>query len=264
MKNGTVSLDKVTMDYVSFGHGPKNVIIIPGLSDGLATVKGKALFLSAPYKEYFDSFTIYMFSRRNDLPAGFSIKDMADDQARALKELGIEKTSVLGVSQGGMIAQELAIDYPGLIEKAVIAVSAPSVNEVIKERLDRWISLAEKGDHKELMIDTAENSYSESYLSKYRKAYPLLGHIGRPKDYKRFLANAKAILAFNSEDDLPKIKCPVLIIAGSDDRIVGVDASKRLHGLIKDSELYIYEGLGHAAYEEAKDFNKRVFAFLGR
>ena len=46
------------------------------------------------------------------------------------------------------------------------------------------------------------------------------------------------------------------------DRIVGIDASYEMHGRIGGSELFIYPGLGHAAYEEAPDFNDRVFLFL--
>ena len=262
MKNGSVKIADTTMDYVSFGHGPKKAILIPGLSDGLATVKGKALLLAPPYKEFFDRFTIYMFSRRNILPEAFSIRDMADDQAEAIRQLGLEKVSVLGVSQGGMIAQYLAIDHPELIEKLVLAVTSPNASDPAKERLDKWMSLAESGDHKQLMIDTAENSYSDEYLSKYRKIYPVIGSIGKPKDYKRFLVNARAILGFDAEDELERIKCPTLIIGGEKDKIVGIDASYKLHEKIKGSELYVYEGLGHAAYEEAKDFNKRVFSFF--
>ena len=43
---------------------------------------------------------------------------------------------------------------------------------------------------------------------------------------------------------------------------LGIDASYEMHEKIKDSELYVYEGLGHAAYEEAKDFYNRVYEFL--
>ena len=50
---------------------------------------------------------------------------MADDQAAAMQILGIDKASVLGVSQGGMIAQYLAIDHPGMVEKLILAVTAP-------------------------------------------------------------------------------------------------------------------------------------------
>ena len=61
---------------------------------------------------------------------------------------------------------------------------------------------------------------------------------------------------------LPEISCPVLIIGGSEDRIVGAKASVEMHKRIPHSKLHIYEGLGHGAYEEAKDFNQRIYDFL--
>lgn len=68
MKSGSVIIGNTEMYYVAFGSGPKKVVVLPGLSDGLATVKGKALILSQPYRKYFGDFTVYMFSRKNDNP----------------------------------------------------------------------------------------------------------------------------------------------------------------------------------------------------
>ncbi len=261
--NSCVSVGDTQMDYVSFGHGPKQVVVLPGLSDGLVTVKGKALMLALPYQRYFDRFTIYMFSRKNDLPEGWSLRDMAADQAEAMRQLGIEHASVLGVSEGGMIAQHLAIDDPQLVERLVLTVTAPSANETVQDCVSRWIGFAEQGDHKSLMIDTAEHSYSPAFLKKIRETYPVLGMVGKPKDYKRFLINAHAILRFDVLDEVGRISCPVLIIGGQEDRIVGIAGSHQLHERIADSRLYVYPEFGHGAYEEAKDFYARVFAFLG-
>ena len=264
IKGGQVPLGGGAMSYVSFGHGEKALAVFPGLSDGLATVKGKALPLSLPYRRYFSGYTVYMFSRRDDLPEGYSIRDMADDQAVALERLGLGKVCLLGVSQGGMIAQRLAIDCAGLVEKLVIAVSAPRANPLVQDRVFRWIEYARRGDHRGLMTDTAEKSYSPRYLKRYRPFYPLLGLLGKPASYDRFLVNAEAILGFDALDELGKIACPTLIIGGADDKIVGIDASYEMKARIPGSELYVYDGLGHAAYEEAGDFYDRVFSFLER
>ena len=263
-KNGTVPIGNTEMSYASFGSGNKVLILLPGLSDGLATVDGKALLLAAPYKLFFKDYTLYMFSRKNSLPDNYSIREMADDQAEAMRKLGIEKASVLGVSEGGMIAQHLAIDHADLIEKLVIAVSAPNANDTVHSVVEAWIGLAKQENHKQLMIDTTEKSYSEAYLKKYRKIYPVIGWIGKPKSYHRFLVNANAILHFDCFDDLKKITCPTFIIGGQADQIVGPIASCEMHEQIEGSELYMYEKFGHAAYEEAADFNKRVYDFLVR
>lgn len=261
-KNGQVSIDGTSMSYASFGRGSKKLVILPGLSDGLTTVRGKALLLARPYARYFDQFTIWMFSRKDDLPEGYTIRDMADDQAKAMKAIGIESARVMGVSEGGMIAQRLAIQHPEMVEKLVLAVTAPETNDLIRESVTKWIAFAESGDHKSLMIDTAEKSYSESYLKKYRKAYPLLGHLGKPASYRRFLVNARAILSFSATEELGRVTCPTLIIGGEADKIVGIEASRIIHERISGSQLHIFHELGHAAYEEAKDFNERVFGFL--
>ena len=221
VRNGSVPIGNTEMCYAAFGYGEKPFVILPGLSDGLMTVKGKALMLAKPYKMFFENFTVYMFSRKNDLPDGITIADMAEDQAAAMELLGLKKAAVMGVSEGGMIAQILAARHPELVEKLVLAVTAPRVNDLIREGLDTWIGFAKLGDHKNLMIDTAERSYSPSYLKIYRWIYPVIGTIGKPADYGRFLSNANATLSFDATDDLATITCPTLIIGGDEDKIVG-------------------------------------------
>ena len=263
-RNGGVALAQSEMSYACFGRGPHTLILLPGLSDGLSTVKGKALLLAKPYAAFLDDFTVYLFSRRDDLPEGFTICDMANDQAAAIERLGLQGATVVGVSQGGMIAQSLAIDHPDLIGRLVIAVSAPSANDSVRTCLSRWIEMAWRGDHKALMIDTAEMSYSPQRLRAYRRIYPVLGAVGKPKDYRRFLVNAQAILGFDVREKLARITCPTLVIGAEKDKIVGVAASHEMNGRIRSSELFVYPGLGHGAYEEAKDFYARVFDFCGR
>ncbi len=261
-KNGQVPVGDTRMQYVRFGSGEKVFVILPGLSDGLATVRGKALLLAKPYAGFLDRFTVYMFSRKDDLPAGHTIRDMAADQAQALLALGIERAAVLGVSQGGMIAQHLAADHPGLVEKLVLAVTAPNANDTVRACVGRWIEYAGQGDHRALMRDTAERSYSGAYLKRYRRLVPLVSAFTRPASYARFLTNARAILSFDARDALRRVQCPTLVIGGAEDRIVGVDASRGLHTRIAGSALYVYPGLGHGLYEEAADFYPRVYRFL--
>ena len=263
-KNGCVNVGNTEMDYAAFGHGSRKLIVLPGLSDGLATVKGKAWLLASPYKRFFNDYTVYMFSRKNQMPEGYTIRDMASDQVETMKSLGMERASVLGVSQGGMIAQYTAIDHPEMVEKLILAVTAPYANRVVKEAVSGWIQMAERGDHAALMADTAEKMYSEKYLKKYRRYFPLLARFTKPASYDRFFRNANAILSFDARSELSKITCPTLIIAGSDDRTVGNDAAIELNRGISGSELYVYDGLGHGAYEEAKDFYHRVFEFCNR
>lgn len=264
VKNGSVKIGNTEMYYASFGKGSKKLVVLPGLSDGLTTVKGMALVLAPPYKKFLKNYTVYMFSRKNDMPEDYTIRQMAEDQVKAMKELGIEKAYVLGVSQGGMISQYLAIDYPEMIEKLILTVTAPYANEVVSNAVSTWIDMANRGDHTALMVDTAEKMYSEKYLAKNRKLFPLLAGFTKPKSYDRFFKNAYAILNFDAREGLKDIKCPTLIIAGDDDKTVGNDAPDLLKQGISNSEVFIYKGLGHGTFEEAKDFYDRVFEFCER
>ena len=191
---------------------------------------------------------------KNHLQEGYSTREMAKDHAEAMTVLGISKADVLGISQGGMIAQYLAIDYPDMVNKLILAVTSADSNEIIKKVVSAWCEMAKQENYKDLMIDTAEKSYSERYLKKYRRIYPFIGRIGKPKSFERFLIQAVSCISHNAYAELNKIVCPTLVIGGDCDKIVGTT----------HSELFIYNGLGHAAYEEAKDFNKQVLNFLTR
>lgn len=62
--------------------------------------------------------------------------------------------------------------------------------------------------------------------------------------------------------ELERIENSTLVIIASDDKIVGVNASREIADRIKNSELYIYDGYGHGVYEESKDFNTKVLKYL--
>lgn len=261
IRNGCVKIENTEMYYAAFGKGKKNLVVLPGLSDGLATVKGKALLLMPSYTKFLKDFTVYVFSRKNEMPEGYTIEQMAEDQVKAMCILGIDKACVLGVSQGGMISQYIAINHPELMDKLVLAVTAPNANNTLTESINTWIDLAQKQDHLSLMTDTAERMYSEKYLTKNRRMLPLLAKLTKPQSYDRFYRNAYAILEFDARERLDEIKCKTLIIAGDNDKTVGNEAAYELEKGIGNSDLYIYEGLGHGAYEEAKDFYNRVYKF---
>ena len=261
-KNLSVRLGNTEMDCAVFGSGARNMLLIPGLSDGLMTVKGRARLLAGPYRRFWEDFTVWVCSRPNEIPEGCSIRDMAEDLARAMDSLGMGSACVMGVSQGGMIAQYLAAEHPDKVEKLVLAVMGPRANETVQSFVRHVMDLAEKGDHRQLMVDSAEQSYSEKRLKKLRLSYPVLGRIGRPESYRRYFRNAEAILAFDARPVLGKINCPTLILGGEEDRVVGAEGSRELHAAIPGSELYLYPGLGHGAFEEAPDFNERVYRFF--
>lgn len=263
-QNKTIKIGDTDMDYITFGTGKKNLILIPGLGDGLHTVKGKGIPCALLYHVFAKEYTAYVFSRKNKLEEGYTIRDMARDQKEVMDLLGIENADFIGVSQGGMISQYMAIDYPEKVNKLILIVTAPKANDTIREVVGSWLEMARQGRFKELNVDNAEKMYTESFLRKYRHMYPILEHINVPSDPNRFIYMAEACLTHNAEEELDRIKAPCLIIGGEKDEIVSGEASEELAGKIPGSELYMYENYGHGVFEEAEDFIPRIREFLER
>ena len=92
-------------------------------------------------------------------------------------------------------------------------------------------------------------------------ALPLLTAIQKPTDVQRFVILANSCLTCNTYDVLNEIKCPVLVIGGQKDKIVGGEASIEIAEKL-GCKIHMYDELGHAAYEEANDFNSIVYEFL--
>jgi pimeloyl-ACP methyl ester carboxylesterase len=78
---------------------------------------------------------------------------------------------------------------------------------------------------------------------------------------ERFMRLAKACMTCDTYDRLTEIKCPVLILGGSKDLVTTGQASVEMAEKI-GCEIYMYENLGHSAYEEAADFNDRIYDFF--
>ena len=246
-------------DYIRFGSGKKPLIMIQGLNT--RGIKGAALSLAYMYRIFAKEYTVYLFDRRPVVYDGITVRDMAADIASAMDALGLKNADVFGTSQGGMIAQYLAIDRPDLVRRLVLAVTLSRNNDTVKQVVGDWIEMAERGDMKRFVLDMAEKMYSETYVKKYRPLMPLLTILQKPKDVKRFVILAKSCLTCDTYDILDKIKCPTLVIGGKQDKVVSGIASEEIAEKL-GCALHMYDDLGHAAYEEAQDFNQMVYDFL--
>ncbi|MBO5129883.1 MAG: alpha/beta hydrolase [Oscillospiraceae bacterium] len=261
-KNGKLHIAGADMDYVRLGNGAKTLVMLPGLGDGLQTVKGTALPMALMYRQFAKDFTVYMFSRKNELSPGHTTRDMARDLYDAMEQLGISRAAVLGVSMGGMIAQYLAIDYPEKVEKLVLAVTSARPNPILTQSVEEWMEQAKQGKHTALMDSNVRRIYSDEYYRKNQWLVPIMGKVTKPKSYDRFLVQAEACLNHNAFEELPRIQSTTLVIGGERDHCLGGDASAEIAKRIPEAQLYMYEQWGHGLYEEAKDFNQRVLSFL--
>ena len=250
------------MDYVTFGKGNQPLVIIPGLGDGLQTVKGMAMPFSITYRILAERYKIYVFSRINELRQGYTTRDMAADVAEAMETLNLDTAYVMGISQGGMITQWLAVDFPERVQRIILAVTTAKLSQLARKRIEHWQKLSQSGNFKHLMLDIAKRSYTQKSYQKWRLLYNVMGIFGRIKDKQRIDIQSVSCLKHDSLDFLEKINCPTLIIGAEKDDVLGVDGSLGLHQHIKDSQFTILPECGHALYEQNKDFQKRVLVFL--
>lgn len=254
-----LTLNNKQINYITFGKGTKSLIMIQGLNTN--GIKGAANSLAYMYRIFAKDYTVYLFDRRTEVYDGITVRELAVDIAEAMDALGLVNADVFAVSQGGMIGQYLAIDRPDLVHRMVLAVTLSRNNDVIKEVLSNWIEMTEQEKYKELVVDMAVKNYSDAYVKRYKPFMPLLTAVQKPKDKERFITLAKASLTCNAYEELEQIKCPVLVLGGRRDKVTTGQASVEIAEKL-GCEIYMYEDLGHAAYEEAKDFNRRVYDFL--
>ncbi|NLT09308.1 MAG: alpha/beta fold hydrolase [Ruminococcus sp.] len=255
----TLNTDGITIRYFRFGNEyGQPFIVIPGIS--LRSVIDSADFTARHYKALAESFSVYVFDRREDMPEEYSIYDMADDTAKAMDALGLKDAVIYGVSQGGMIAQAISIRRPELVSRLALCSTAPYIPEQACDILASWAENTEKNDRTELMLVFAESVYSTDYCERYKKVFPMFSKLLTERDLERFIITVKGSRGFDVREKLCCIKCPLLVIAGDKDRIFGAEASRELAELA-NGELCIYPGQAHALYDEEPDVIRRIKDF---
>ena len=249
-----------TMDFFRFGCGKAPLVILPGLS--VDSVMRYAQSVANAYQLLAKDFTVFVFDRRKDLPAGYAVRDMARDTAAALAALDLSRACVFGASQGGMIAMQLALDHPEMVQKLALGSTSARVEPPQFRTIARWIALAKAGDAAALYRAFGEALYPADF---FRRLQPLLEETAKTVtegDLCRFAALAGAAEGFDVLDALGQLACPVLVLGAEDDRVLGGEASRAIARAVPRAELFMYDGFGHAAYDLAPDYKERLLRFF--
>lgn len=203
-----------------------------------------------------------MIDRTQPIDSNCSIETMANDVVEVLENLNLQKIDLVGISQGGMIAQSIAINYPNLVSKLVLGLTLSRVNHTLKQTITRWNQIAYAEGLTGIMLDYIENAYSSKNKKRYNRLIPFVMKFRKKQlDTERFLKLANACLTCNNYHQLHRIKCPVFVIGGGEDQIVSKQGSIEIIQKL-NCKHYIYDDLGHEAYNEAKDFNQKIYHFL--
>ena len=256
----SVSTGDNEMDYIKFGNGEKNFVIIPGLS--VHSIMGSADVIADAYQSFAEEYTVYVFDRPKELEEGYTIRMLAEDTAAAMKELKLEDADVFGASQGGMMAMYLAIDHPELVHKLILGSTLAKPNDTFNQVAAKWLSLAENRDEEGLLESFADDVYSEATLEAYRDTLISANKGITEEEYQRFIILGKACENFYCYDELSSIQCPVLVLGSEGDKVVTAEGSRQIAEAL-GCEIYLYdESYGHGVYDEAPDYKQRCLDFL--
>ena len=262
-ESGVVRKDGMEMEYCRFGTGSRVLVILPGLS--IQSVMGAKDSIEDGYSVMKDDFTTYVFDRKKNIPDDYSIYDMADDTVVAIKELGLRDINVFGASQGGMIALVMAIRYPKLVKKVVLGSTSSHVKPAQRDVIDRWIRLAENKDREGLCEEYGKEIYPPNVYEQYKGYFSDMAKNVTDEELSRFVILARSIRDYDVSDELKKITCPVLALGVFEDPVLDSDATMEIAENLdhrQDFSLYMYNGYGHAAFDTAPDYRKRVHDFL--
>lgn len=261
---GTADLDQFSMDYFKFGKGERTLVILPGLNT--TSVMPNAEAVSRTYKALADDFTIYLFDRRKGvLPSVYTVKDMAEDTAKAFIKVGLYNVDIFGASQGGMIAMTMAINNPELVHALIIGSSTAKIDKEDFAIFDNWIKLAKEERTEELYLTFAKDLFSAEMLENSRDLWINLSKAVKKEDLERFVILAEGMRGFDITSELKKVTCPVLSLGSNADNLFKKGESEQIVNYLvnsKCSEKYMYDGYGHAVFDCTPDFQKRMLEFL--
>lgn len=201
----------------------------------------------------------------------FTIADMAADTVGLMDALGIDSAHIFGVSMGGLIAQILALDYSDRVKKIALGCTTHGGRHAVQPAKDVMDVLAKASD---ATIPAEENIrmrvpiiFSQRFIRE------------EPERLEEFIQSSLqfmptpegaagqmgALSIFNVKRRLGEIQCPVLVITGSDDRMMPPENSRLLYEGIAGAELYMVDGAGHSFYfEKADEVNRVLIDFFNK
>ena len=266
----------VKINYHVMGKGLPLVLI-----SGLGVDHKTWIFQMPSFKDYFK--VIIFDNRGMGKSTGsighYSIDLMAEDTKKLIDYLKLEKVNILGSSMGGMIAQRLAINHPGIINKLVLcSTSAKPDDEILKILKEGLKDLADNDEYEDIFNVRPRSRIVRRILSFFLKQIfsddfihenkifingLVEEYISNPRYFETFVKQVRAIHRHNTLDDLSKIRSETLVLTGSGDKLLPDSSSDVLKEKIPNSKLIKVPNANHGLhYENSEEFNKIVLDFL--
>jgi 3-oxoadipate enol-lactonase len=259
-----VRVGDITMHYVEAGGGEPLLLIMGYGGDHLAW----GLQIPAFTEQY----RVIAFDNRgagqSDAPDHpYTIRMMAEDARGLLDALGIDRAHVIGVSMGGMIAQELALNHPGRLHSLHLGCSLARPDAYLQALLVSWREIRTRFDREtslrmlSLWLFAAE-TYDERPEFVEAILQSALAH-PHPQSLTGFLRQGEAVAGHDTIARLVDLRCPTLVSVAEGDILVPPRFSRQLASLIPGAVLRIVPGAGHVYFwEQAEAFNALCLEFL--
>ena len=259
-KERRVATDRLTMNIVEAGSGSP-VLLIHGLGWDHSLWNPTVDRLAAHYH------VIAADTRGHggtDKPPGpYDMAMFARDYAALADALDVTGICVIGLSQGGMVAQNLALLRPDLVSSLVListsCKSAPSLRDNMEARIaamDKMGPEAAAGIAAESILSPAWRAANPAELTRF-----IAWRCAMPPE--PLTAATRALYDFNLSKDLPRIAVPTLVVAGQEDVLTRPEGMQEIAALIPGAEYRLIPNTGHMIpVEQPKPLDALLSAFL--
>lgn len=269
MTSGTMASNGQMLYYEVYGEGTP-LLLLPGIGFDMALWGLHQIpAFSAEYQVIaFDNRDAGRSSRATE---AYTISDMTEDVVGLLDGLEIDRAHVLGISMGGMIAQELALSHPERVDRLVLVGTGAGTGRSKFDPISLWSFV--KGHDPEGYAFAAQQLvwlFSTGFLRNHQAVDEVLNLFGAnpypmsPEAYER---QANAYVQHDALDRVGGIRAPTLVLTGERDRLAPPWIGRELAEAIPGAAFHVLEGPGssHAALlERPDDFNSVVLSFLKR
>lgn len=261
----TLSARDIEINYRDEGSGDQTILLVNGLGDELGTWSAQVPdFLDAGYR-------VVSFDNRgvgqSSMPAGPYTTAMFAADAKALVDhLQLKNFHLLGISMGGMIAQEYALAYPEDLESVTLACTYAAPGPFCSRMYALWAELAPVVGVATIMRDVVLWGFTVGFFSEQPELLfeveSAMRFVNQP--VPAYLAQLSSIQTHDATDRLAELSVPTLVLAGEEDILIPVALSRQLHELIPGSSWATTPG-GHCCiWEHASSFNQTVLDWLAR
>ena len=227
-------------------HGPENADVIV-LSNGIFMSTASWGHQVAAFKQHF---RVLVYDCRgmwkSDHPAGpYSMEQHADDLAGLLRELGIAKAHIAGISYGGEISMVFACKYSAMVRSLIVSSSVSQIDPLLAAISQSWMAALQTRNAEMLFTVTLPFNFSENYIQTNQAILAASGKRYEQMDFVSVSELMAAFMKLNITNDLKKITSPSLVIVGEEDTLKARKYSEIIAHEILGAEFMI---IPHAAH----------------